>query len=237
MHWKILSAKVVAILPRPQCGMRCCHCLPPGLLDVLGTIESLSFHFWTDTKWSAWEIYHTHMFRWQLGICFPCIMSFQCCGFNIEYISRMVPNFRGNMDKMGIHGICDVLGQWPPGKIYLGFIFLNPNLIHTLLCPVFEIHTSGWGWQLFIMTRKFRKSSTGKLYKNTDCIVWVLNPMALKIWLLYAIVIHPFQCMAKIICVEFQREPLKLHKKYLTHSLKDKTICSALCDSDLGSFY
>ena len=30
-----------------------------------------------------------------------------------------------------------------------------------------------------------------------------------------------FQCMGKIFCVEFQREPLKFHTKYLTHTLKD----------------
>ena len=30
-----------------------------------------------------------------------------------------------------------------------------------------------------------------------------------------------FQCMCKIICVEFQREPLKFHTKYLTYTLKD----------------
>ena len=33
--------------------------------------------------------------------------------------------------------------------------------------------------------------------------------------------IHIFQCMSKIFCVEFQRYPLKLHTKYLTHTLKD----------------
>ena len=30
-----------------------------------------------------------------------------------------------------------------------------------------------------------------------------------------------FQCMDQIFCVEFQREPLKFHTKYLTHTLKD----------------
>ena len=32
---------------------------------------------------------------------------------------------------------------------------------------------------------------------------------------------HIFQCMDKKFCVEFQREPLKFHRKYLTHTLKD----------------
>ena len=33
--------------------------------------------------------------------------------------------------------------------------------------------------------------------------------------------IHTFQCMGKLICVEFQRVPLKFHTKYLIHTLKD----------------
>ena len=34
--------------------------------------------------------------------------------------------------------------------------------------------------------------------------------------------IHIFQCMGKILCVEFQRFfPLKFHTKYLTHTMKD----------------
>ena len=32
---------------------------------------------------------------------------------------------------------------------------------------------------------------------------------------------HIFQCIGKILCVEFQRGPLKFHTKYLTHTLKD----------------
>ena len=32
--------------------------------------------------------------------------------------------------------------------------------------------------------------------------------------------LHIFQCMDTIFCVEFQREPLKFHTKYLTHTLK-----------------
>ena len=32
---------------------------------------------------------------------------------------------------------------------------------------------------------------------------------------------HIFQCMDKILCVEFQKVPLKFHTKYLTHTLKD----------------
>ena len=46
----------------------------------------------------------------------------------------------------------------------------------------------------------------------------LLNLRALKIPTLYTIRI--FQCMGKISCVEFQREPLKFHTKYLTRSLK-----------------
>ena len=32
---------------------------------------------------------------------------------------------------------------------------------------------------------------------------------------------HIFQYVGKIFCLEFQREPLKFHTKYLTHTMKD----------------
>ena len=38
--------------------------------------------------------------------------------------------------------------------------------------------------------------------------------------------IHIFRCMGKIICVKFQRAPLKFHTKYLTHTLKDRILCN-----------
>ena len=47
----------------------------------------------------------------------------------------------------------------------------------------------------------------------------LLNLRSLKISTLYGN--HNFQCMGKIFCVEFQRYPLKLHTKYLTHTPKD----------------
>ena len=50
------------------------------------------FLFWIDIKLSASQIYHTHLFRWNLQICFPCICKLGClgifikiyCSFNIE---------------------------------------------------------------------------------------------------------------------------------------------------------
>ena len=47
----------------------------------------------------------------------------------------------------------------------------------------------------------------------------LLNLRALKISPVNKI--HIFQCMGKIFCVVFQRDPLKFHTKYLTHTLKD----------------
>ena len=62
----------------------------------------------------------------------------------------------------------------------------------------------------------YRSKGPGGHFKNT---YELLNPRALKISMLYKNRI--FQCMGKIFCVEFQREPLKFHTKYLTHTLKD----------------
>ena len=61
--------------------------------------------------------------------------------------------------------------------------------------------------------------STGGRFNNA---YELLNLRALKISMLYKS--HIFQCMGKIFCVEFQRVPLKFHTKYLTHTLKDKSL-------------
>ena len=53
-------------------------------------------------------------------------------------------------------------------------------------------------------------------FKNTNELV---NLGAHKFSLINKLNI--FQCMGKIFCVEFQREPLKFHTKCLTHSLKE----------------
>ena len=50
-------------------------------------------------------------------------------------------------------------------------------------------------------------------------LIKLLNPRALKISMLYEN--RLFHCLGEIFCVEFQREPLKFHTKYLTHTLKD----------------
>ena len=61
-------------------------------------------------------------------------------------------------------------------------------------------------------------SESGGRFKNT---YELLNLRALKFSPVNKIRI--FQCMGMIFCVEFQRYPLKLHTKYLTHTLKDVT--------------
>ena len=61
----------------------------------------------------------------------------------------------------------------------------------------------------------FVSSESGGHFKNT---YELLNLRALKFSPVNKTCI--FHCMGKIICVEFQREPLKFHTKYLTHALK-----------------
>ena len=56
----------------------------------------------------------------------------------------------------------------------------------------------------------------GGHFKNT---YELFNLRALKFSTLCKIII--FQCMVKIFCVEFQREPLKFYTKYPTHTMKD----------------
>ena len=59
----------------------------------------------------------------------------------------------------------------------------------------------------------------GDHFKNT---YELLNLIALKFSPVTKIQI--FQCMAKIFCVEFQRDPLKFHTKYVTQTLKDMIV-------------
>ena len=59
-------------------------------------------------------------------------------------------------------------------------------------------------------------NSWGPFQKN---IFEVLNGRALKFSDLNETCI--LQCMDNIFCEEFQREPLKFHTKYFTHTMKD----------------
>ena len=68
---------------------------------------------------------------------------------------------------------------------------------------------------LVIIWKTFGWQTSGHFKKTSE----LLNLRALKFSPVNKI--HIFQCTGKIFCVEFQRYPLKFHKKYLTHTLKD----------------
>ena len=70
-------------------------------------------------------------------------------------------------------------------------------------------------WHIYV-SLDLNELASGGRFKNT---YELLNLRALKFSILYKIII--IQCMSKIFCVEFQREPLKLHTKYLSHTLKN----------------
>ena len=72
--------------------------------------------------------------------------------------------------------------------------------------------------QFGVPLRPINGDIPGGRFKNT---YELLNLRALKFSPMNKI--HIFQCMVKIFCVEFQREPLKFQTKYLTHTLKDIT--------------
>ena len=80
-------------------------------------------------------------------------------------------------------------------------------------CFLIDIHVRGLCWWRIIVLPYYY---SGGRFKNT---YELLNQRALKFS--YVNKIHIFQCMGKILCVEFQRYPLKFHPKYLTHTLKD----------------
>ena len=95
---------------------------------------------------------------------------------------------------------------WRPDHllIWCGFIRYNTNILLSLL---YSFHAK-WVNIMFWCP--------GGCFRN---VYELLNLRALKIPTFYKKFI--FQCMDKIFCVEFQREPLKFHTKCLTHTLKD----------------
>ena len=98
-----------------------------------------------------------------------------------------------------VHHTC----HWP-------YSHLNNNMYHMLMTCKFIVKTVA---HLFLW---LMWSTPGVFFKNT---YELLNPRALKISMLHKNCIS--QCMGKIFCMEFQREPLKFHTKYLIHTLKD----------------
>ena len=71
-------------------------------------------------------------------------------------------------------------------------------------------------WEMSLSRQ--RTVRLGGRFKNT---YEFLNQRALKLKHLHVNQMYIFQCMEETFCVEFQREPLKFHTKYLLHSLKD----------------
>ena len=82
---------------------------------------------------------------------------------------------------------------------------MSAILSHCVNYPAEVMHGSSWHiW------------GGGGRFKNT---YELLNLRALELSSVNKI--HIFQCMYKIFCVEFQREPLKFHTKYLKHTLNN----------------
>ena len=134
-------------------------------------------------------------------------------------------------------GLPMAIGQWPLTCIVSiiiqkGIKWFNPifsELIQFPTCgsrkrlPI--LWFMGWGTSsfanprnlLFLLTGPDKNiNGCGGHFKNT---YELLNLRALKFSPLNEIYLS--QCKGKIFCVEFQRYHLKVHSKYLTHTLKD----------------
>ena len=66
------------------------------------------------------------------------------------------------------------------------------------------------------MNLSHQRSTLELLTLENTCQLLNFRTFGNSMWYKYNI----FQCMDRIFCVEFQREPLKLHTKYLIHTLK-----------------
>ena len=103
------------------------------------------------------------------------------------------------------------------GRLSIGYVPLTKSaaeLLKSHCCPLRHCCALRvkWPWRIWLDST----SSGGGRFKNT---YELLNLRALKFSLVNKI--HIFQCMGKMLYVEFQRYPLKFHTKYLTHTLKD----------------
>ena len=107
---------------------------------------------------------------------------------------------------------------WHFADYIFKIIFLNKML-------AFYILTISWHWFKYWLgalqgachyLNQWWSRYLGGCFKDT---YELLNLRAIKFSPVNKI--HTFQCMGKIFCVEFQRVPLKFHRKYLTHTLKD----------------
>ena len=132
------------------------------------------------------EIYEhvSHVFEIQCAQAFSLKIY---CGFNIEsyyfFLSFVYIKDIQLAEICRNMGICDVSGQWPHGKYIPDF---------TSFLIIKEAPGKG------------EMERSGDRFKNT---YELLNVRALKFSCLNKM--HIFQCMGKILCVEFQRVPLK----------------------------
>ena len=103
---------------------------------------------------------------------------------------------------------------WPRGQNIVGVKISSHRGIgipDTILSLIMEISIPG---KMVSILEQGRGGVGG--FKNTYELV---NLWAHKFSLINKL--HIFQCAGKILCVEFQRKPLKFHTKYLAHSLKE----------------
>ena len=110
-----------------QPHMQCCCSFPPFSLHVLGTFSL----FQISTSHSNWNnmVYMRDLSQAFIMIKFIKVFSQKIsCGFNIErYCSYVCAHQWCSQTLVEICrniSICDVSGQWPSGKIYLGFYLI-----------------------------------------------------------------------------------------------------------------
>ena len=94
------------------------------------------------------------------------------------------------------------------------FVFHKNHSLSHMISGI-QTHSDELCFALVPMMSSMSHRAWGGHLKNT---YELLNLRALKCSPVNKIYI--FQCMGKIFCVEFQREPLKFHTKYLIHTLK-----------------
>ena len=193
MHisWLGRILKFSMFLQYSQSRLRCCHCVSPGSLDVLGHF-SLLHRVFLELALTGLNgrfimcIYSDEIYEYVFHVFKICgvqvfwIYLYRILLFIYLFISNMPPNSSGTMQQHGYFFMFQ--GQWLPGKIYPRFFLLlitmgcftlwnaQWNRFYTLSLKLFEQHSINTQPFYFETREMVVRCSVFKIYRKLSNI-------------------------------------------------------------------